>query len=83
MGIDDSYLSFCFDEACEFILKMQTTKIVVKDGKQYEEETWIKQPNWSDKPIEKPKNNMELIKQMKNNLDNMKQRGDIYGTRCR
>ncbi len=70
LGItNDPYLAFCFDEACEFILSMRTTEIVEENGKRYVAEKWIKEPNWIDKKIQKPKNNMELFNQMKKNLE--------------
>ncbi|WP_243129480.1 hypothetical protein [Clostridium sp. HBUAS56017] len=48
---------------------MRTTEIVEENGKRYVAEKWIKEPNWIDKKIQKPKNNMELFNQMKKNLE--------------
>lgn len=72
MGIeDDPYLAFCFDEACEFILSMKTTKKVVKNESVYLQEVWIKEPKWIDqeKDTVKPSNNADLIKEMQKQLD--------------
>lgn len=74
MGLhDDPYLAFCFDEACEYILSMQTTKEVIKKKKTYLQEVWIKEPKWIDIEVKsKPLNNSELIKQMKKELEKFK-----------
>ena len=48
MDINDSYLAFIFDEACEYILSMKTKKEIKRDGKVYLEERWLKEPNWID-----------------------------------
>lgn len=58
-----------FDEACEYILSMKTTKEVKENGKVYLKESWIKEPQWNDQ-IEKYKvnNNSSLISSMKENL---------------
>jgi hypothetical protein len=74
MDINDSYLAFIFDEACEYILSMRTKKEIKRDGKVYLEDKWIKEPEWIDSELKyKAKtNNNELINEMKKNLKNFK-----------
>lgn len=76
MNINDSYLAFIFDEACEYILSNRGTREIEKNNKRYIEEYWIKEPNWSDKEElksnNKPKNNSSLINEMKENLKKYK-----------
>lgn len=75
MNINDSYLAFIFDEACEYILSMKTKREVKKTDKVYLEDSWLKEPNWIDKQDIvkiKPSNNSDLISEMKNNLKNYK-----------
>ena len=72
MGINDSYLAFCFDEACEFIEDMRTKEVIQKNGKYYEVEKWKRTPHWTDVKEEKPLNNSSLLAEMKANLDKWK-----------
>ncbi len=68
-------MAFCFDEACEYILSMKTTKEVTKNGKVYLEEAWVKEPNWIDedkKDKKKTSSNGDLIAEMKKNLEKFK-----------
>lgn len=74
MNINDSYLAFIFDEACEYILSMKTKREVKEDGKVYLEDSWLKEPNWNDSEELKFKNNnSSLINEMKTNLEKYKQ----------
>lgn len=70
MNINDSYLAFIFDEACEYILSMKTKREVKEADKVYLEDSWLKEPNWTDE-INKVKNinNSNLINEMKKNLE--------------
>jgi len=70
MNINDSYLAFIFDEACEYILSMKTKREVKEADKVYLEDSWLKEPNWTDE-INKDKNinNSDLINEMKKNLE--------------
>lgn len=70
MNINDSYLAFIFDEACEYILSMKTKREVKEVDKVYLEDSWLKEPNWTDE-INKDKNinNSDLINEMKKNLE--------------
>ena len=45
MNINDSYLAFIFDEACEYILSMKTKREVKKADKVHLEDSWLKEPN--------------------------------------
>ncbi len=75
MNINDSYLAFIFDEACEYILSMKTKREVKGADKVYLEDSWLKEPNWIDKQDIvkiKPSNNSDLISEMKDNLKNYK-----------
>lgn len=75
MNINDSYLAFIFDEACEYILSMKTKREVKEADKVYLEDSWLKQPKWIDKQDIvkiKPSNNSDLISEMKDNLKNYK-----------
>lgn len=75
MNINDSYLAFIFDEACEYILSMKTKREVKEADKVYLEDSWLKEPNWIDKQDIvkiKPSNNSDLISEMKDNLKNYK-----------
>lgn len=75
MNINDSYLAFIFDEACEYILSMKTKREVKEVDKVYLEDSWLKEPNWIDKQDIvkiKPSNNSDLISEMKDNLKNYK-----------
>ena len=73
MNINDSYLAFIFDEACEYILSMKTKRKVKEDGKVYLEDSWLKEPNWNDSEELKFKNNnSSLINEMKTNLEKYK-----------
>lgn len=73
VGINNTHLAFCFDEACEYILSMKTHKEVKKDGNLYKQECWVKEPNWNDKKTyKKNNNNNELIIEMQKNLQNFK-----------
>jgi hypothetical protein len=70
MNINDSYLAFIFDEACEYILSMKTKREVKEAGKVYLEDSWLKEPNWIDEvPKNKNINNSDLISEMKKNLE--------------
>lgn len=69
VGINNTHLAFCFDEACEYILSMKTHKEVKKDGNLYKQECWVKEPNWNDKQKEiRVNSNITLINEMKENL---------------
>ena len=75
MNINDSYLAFIFDEACEYILSMKTKREVKKADKVHLEDSWLKEANWSDKDevkVEKANNNSSLINEMKANLEKYK-----------
>ena len=75
MNINDSYLAFIFDEACEYILSMKTKREVKKADKVHLEDSCLKEPNWSDKDevkVEKANNNSSLINEMKANLEKYK-----------
>ena len=70
MNINDSYLAFIFDEACEYILSMKTKREVKKADKVYLEDSWLKEPNWTDEIYKnKNTNNSDLISEMKKNLE--------------
>lgn len=64
MDIKDSYLAFCFDEACDLIDSHRFYE-EQKDGTF--KEKWIKKPRWIDEggKAKKPKNNSKLIELMK------------------
>lgn len=73
LGIEDNYLAFCFDEACDFILSMrETIKTVGKDGLIHESSKWRKTPHFTDEV--KPLNNSDLINEMQSVLDNKRYR---------
>lgn len=58
----DDYLSFCFDEACEYIMSFKKQK---RDG-DYIKEYWDPKPKWND---EKSKSsNKELFSEMQDYL---------------
>ena len=62
MNINDSYLAFIFDEACEYILSMKTKREVKKADKVHLEDSWLKEPNWIDEvPKNKNIDNIKLI----------------------
>lgn len=70
MNINDSYLAFIFDEACEYILSMKTKREVKGADKVYLEDSWLKEPNWTDEIYkDKNTNNSDLISEMKKNLE--------------
>ncbi len=70
MNINDSYLAFIFDEACEYILSMKTKREVKEADKVYLEDSWLKEPNWKDEIYkDKNTNNSDLISEMKKNLE--------------
>lgn len=70
MNINDSYLAFIFDEACEYILSMKTKREVKEADKVYLEDSWLKEPNWTDEIYkDKNTNNSDLISEMKKNLE--------------
>ncbi|GAA0825256.1 hypothetical protein [Clostridium tertium] len=72
MDINDSYLAFIFDEACEYILSMKTFKEIKEGDKMYKQECWIKDPKWIDiEEIKKTKssNNSSLISEMEKSLE--------------
>ena len=73
MGIiNDPYLAFCFDEACDFIDNQRYYE-EQKDGTLVEK--WNKKPNWIDEKgnnSKRPINNSALIEQMKKQSEKFK-----------
>ncbi|WP_349824093.1 hypothetical protein [Clostridium sp. RTP31139st1_H3_RTP31139_211217] len=54
---------------------MKTKREVKKADKVHLEDSWLKEPNWSDKDevkVEKANNNSSLINEMKANLEKYK-----------
>lgn len=72
LGIKNTHLAFCFDEAVEYILSYRYKKEVKKEGKVYLVDDWIEKPRWNDEEVEKPKNNADLIKEMQEELKKFK-----------
>lgn len=70
---DDTYLAFCFDEACEYIM---SHKKVRYDSKGKGEEYWDTKPKWLDEVKEKKRNNLDLINEMESSLEKYKQGGN-------
>lgn len=66
VGINDTYLAFCFDEACDYILSF---KKIEYDKMGNGKEVWTVKPKWIDEESKNKKNNnSELISEMKAEL---------------
>lgn len=65
----DDYLSFCFDEACEYIMSFQKEKSETKEGKTYIKTYFEPKPKWSNENIVKPTSNKELFNEMQSYLE--------------
>lgn len=67
MGIDNTYLAFCFDEACDYIESFRKIEYNEKTGKG--KEIWIIKPKWIDEEVKKKSsNNSDLISEMQAEL---------------
>lgn len=67
MGIDNTYLAFCFDEACDYIESFRSIEYDKKTGKS--KEVWIVKPKWIDEEVKKKNsNNSNLISEMQAEL---------------
>ncbi|MEG1004631.1 MAG: hypothetical protein RSF37_14645 [Clostridium sp.] len=65
MGIDNTYLAFCFDEACDYIESFRSVEYD-KNGKG--KEIWSIKPKWIDEEVKKNNNNSDLISEMQAEL---------------
>ena len=70
LGIENTHLAFCFDEAVEFILAHRYYKEVKEDNKVYKKLCWTKIPNWIDEEVEE---NNDFFTIMRKNLERQKQ----------
>ena len=76
MGIENTHLAFCFDEAVEYILSHRYYKEVKKDNKVYQETMWRKKPNWIDEETEEKEEN-SFISNLEINLEKQKKLRNI------
>ena len=76
MGIENTHLAFCFDEAVEYILSHRYYKEVKKDNKVYQETMWRKKPRWIDEETEEKEEN-SFISNLEINLEKQKKLRNI------
>lgn len=69
LGIENTHLAFCFDEAVEYILSYRSYRKVTKNGKSYNEMYWTKIPKWNDEEEETKKSFFDT---MRKNLETQK-----------
>lgn len=65
----DDYLSFCFDEACEYIMSFQKERKVEKDKETYIQTYFEPKPKWKNVKEVKKTSNMDLINEMQSYLE--------------
>ncbi len=68
LGLDNTHLAFCFDEAVELILSHRYYKDVKKNGQTYREMRWTKTPRWIDEEM----TNDDVVDILIKNLEHQK-----------
>lgn len=69
LGIENTHLAFCFDEAVEFILSHRYYREVKENNTKYKKMCWTKLPKWNDEEVTE---NNDFFASMEKNLEKQK-----------